>query len=244
MPDRVIRESLLDSERWLDLPSDTHRLAFVGLILQVDDFGNFEGGPRRIFRLLQQFTQVKGEPDAIKIMSDLHDADMARPYQHEGKDFWHLPRFQNKRTYWSRKCPPSPWCDANAKLGAFRNQELAKKSDADLKQNCDNPASSLTDGVGVGVGVGVGKTLSLALAGFDAFWIAYPRKKAKGAAEKAWKKLKPSEQLAAEIIDAVSRAKTSRDWTKDGGQFIPYPATYLTKKMWFDETEERVRILV
>lgn len=71
--------------------------------------------------------------------------------------------------------------------------------------------------------------------GFDRFWIQYPKKRSKGDAEKAWNALKPDEQLQDRIHDALERAKTSADWRKDGGQYIPYPATWLRAKGWEDE---------
>ena len=71
--------------------------------------------------------------------------------------------------------------------------------------------------------------------GFDQFWKSYPKKKSKGDAEKAWKGLKPTKDLLSTIITAVERAKVSPDWTKDGGQYIPYPASWLRKKGWEDE---------
>jgi uncharacterized protein YdaU (DUF1376 family) len=70
---------------------------------------------------------------------------------------------------------------------------------------------------------------------FAEFWAHYPRKKSKGQAEKAWLQIKPDEQLAARIITAVERAKASVDWGKDGGNFIPYPASWLNAKGWEDE---------
>lgn len=73
---------------------------------------------------------------------------------------------------------------------------------------------------------------------FSDFWKAYPRKKSRGQAEKAWLKVKPDEQLAGLILQAVARAKTSDEWLKDGGQFIPYPATWLNAKGWEDEAPE------
>lgn len=84
-------------------------------------------------------------------------------------------------------------------------------------------------------------------AGFDAFWAAYPKRKSKGAAEKAWRSINPDELLFGTILAAVDRAKTQPDWRKDGGQFIPYPATWLNRKGWEDEvaqpaTERRVAI--
>lgn len=70
---------------------------------------------------------------------------------------------------------------------------------------------------------------------FETFWKAYPKKKSKGQAEKAWKVLKPSKQLQDRILDAIEQAKTSEDWTKDGGKWIPHPATWLNAKGWEDE---------
>lgn len=69
---------------------------------------------------------------------------------------------------------------------------------------------------------------------FTAFWDAYPKKRSKGDAEKAWLKIKPNEQLAARIITAVEQATTSADWQREGGQFIPYPASWLNAKGWED----------
>lgn len=70
---------------------------------------------------------------------------------------------------------------------------------------------------------------------FARFWDSYPKKKSKGDAEKVWKRLKPDEQLTQRIIAAVEQAKTQVDWLKDGGQFIPYPATWLNARGWEDE---------
>lgn len=70
---------------------------------------------------------------------------------------------------------------------------------------------------------------------FDEFWKAYPKKKAKEDARKAWQKLKPDESLAKIIIKAIEQAKETSDWKKDKGKYIPYPATYLNGKRWEDE---------
>lgn len=70
---------------------------------------------------------------------------------------------------------------------------------------------------------------------FDDFWKAYPKKKAKEAARKAWNKLKPDETLGKEIIQAVTESAKTKDWLKENGKYIPYPATYLNGKRWEDE---------
>lgn len=72
---------------------------------------------------------------------------------------------------------------------------------------------------------------------FEKFWKAYPKRVSKGQAERAWRKLSPDEQLIAIILQAIERAKTSEKWLKNGGQYIPYPATWLNAKGWLDEIE-------
>jgi uncharacterized protein YdaU (DUF1376 family) len=71
--------------------------------------------------------------------------------------------------------------------------------------------------------------------GFDRFWQAYPRKEAKPTAAKGFARLKPDEPLLAVMLAAVDRQSRSEQWTKDGGQFIPLPATWINGRRWEDE---------
>ena len=70
---------------------------------------------------------------------------------------------------------------------------------------------------------------------FDRFWSMYPRKVSKGAAERAFQTINPDEQLVGRMCAAIERAKTSEQWRKDGGQFIPHASTWLRAKGWEDE---------
>lgn len=70
---------------------------------------------------------------------------------------------------------------------------------------------------------------------FAEFWIAYPKKKNKGDAEKAWKAISPGTDLIAKILNALLQAKQSKDWAKESGKYIPYPASWLRAKGWMDE---------
>lgn len=70
---------------------------------------------------------------------------------------------------------------------------------------------------------------------FDAFWNAYPKKVGKGAAEKSFKKLKPSGDLLQRMLSAIETQKQSDQWKRDNGQYIPNPATWLNQTRWEDE---------
>lgn len=72
---------------------------------------------------------------------------------------------------------------------------------------------------------------------FDEFYSAYPLKRNRAAAEKAWDKLKPDSETLSAMLTALSWQVRSRAWTKDGGQFVPHPATYLNAGGWLDEPE-------
>lgn len=69
---------------------------------------------------------------------------------------------------------------------------------------------------------------------FESFWSAYPKKKNKEGARKAFAKVKVPLQV---LLDAIERQKKSKDWLKDGGQYIPYPSTWLNNGAWEDEAE-------
>lgn len=68
--------------------------------------------------------------------------------------------------------------------------------------------------------------------GFDEFWESYPKKVGKAKAKDLWIKLKPDIEVT---LSALLWQKESDQWTRDGGQFIPNPATYLSQGRWDDE---------
>lgn len=73
------------------------------------------------------------------------------------------------------------------------------------------------------------------LSDFDLFWESYPKKKSKGDAFKAWKQTESIRPPIEEILAAIETQLRSVNWSKDGGQFIPYPATWLRSWGWADE---------
>ncbi len=155
MTDRVIRDELLDSDRWLDLPSDTDRLVYApGLLLRCDDFGNIEGHLKRLFRFMRHFAQVKTEENAAAVLGHLTDADLIRGYKVANREFFHLPRFRPHRQYLVRKCPPSPW-DSERPLGKEKRVlERGLALDHALTEKV--VATSLPSAYHVAEGVGVG----------------------------------------------------------------------------------------
>jgi hypothetical protein len=70
---------------------------------------------------------------------------------------------------------------------------------------------------------------------FDKFYVVYPKKVARAAALKAFKSCKPNESLVETMIAALKLQTDSPDWQKEGGKYIPNPATWLNGERWKDQ---------
>ncbi len=108
--------------------------------------------------------------------------------------------------------------------GRIRNEESRKmneekriKSEEEEQENTPSPEGD--EGAG----------------GFEDFWLIYPRKQGKQDARKAWEKLAPNGELLFRIQASVLAQKQSGQWTREGGRYIPLPATWLNGRRWEDE---------
>lgn len=111
-----------------------------------------------------------------------------------------------------------------SKAEAIEKQSASKKEKENKKkkENKCYPPTPLS-----GEGQAVGRETD-----FDRFWAAYPKKVGKQTARKAFQKVNvPLETLLA----AIRQQERSDQWSKDGGQFIPNPATWLNQGRWEDE---------
>lgn len=70
---------------------------------------------------------------------------------------------------------------------------------------------------------------------FLLFWDAYPLKKAKGSAFKAYKNIKEPKPTLKIILQSIEEQNKSEQWQNK--QFIPHPATWLNQRRWEDEIE-------
>lgn len=77
--------------------------------------------------------------------------------------------------------------------------------------------------------------------GFARFWQAWPRGERKvnrAGCLRKWHKLN-LEPIADKIVNHVTRMRTSNSWTKENGEFIPLPMTYLNQARWESDNEPR-----
>ena len=69
---------------------------------------------------------------------------------------------------------------------------------------------------------------------FERFYSAYPRKQNRAAAERAFKKLNPDDELLETMITAIENQKKSESWSNG---YVPHPSTWINGRRWEDEIQ-------
>jgi hypothetical protein len=72
---------------------------------------------------------------------------------------------------------------------------------------------------------------------FDEFWASYPRKVGKGEARKCFDKAIQKTTLT-RMLATIAWQRHTPQWLKNGGAYVPHPATWLNGERWDDEPFE------
>jgi hypothetical protein len=199
------------------------RYTFVMLLAIADPQGYVIGTDvaicRRLNMALAEFQQclaVLLEPDPH---SNSKEHDGRRVVESDGERGY---RLVNYLTYRQMK-------DQQERREYMREYMQKRRGKQDVN-SCKQPLAKLTQGEGEEEG----EDTPTRVDGFSEFWKAYPKKLAKTSAEKAWKKQKCDAKVGV-ILAALAVWKKTPDWTKDGGQYVPYPASWLNGQRWEDE---------
>lgn len=70
---------------------------------------------------------------------------------------------------------------------------------------------------------------------FERFWEAYPKKVGKKAAQAAFGKLKPNDELVKKMLSTLGWQAKSEQWQRNSGQYVPNPTTWLNQGRWDDK---------
>lgn len=73
---------------------------------------------------------------------------------------------------------------------------------------------------------------------FETFWSAYPKKIGKDKCRRWFSSRKVDDGFIGEILKALEIQKKSQQWTRDSGQYIPHPYTWLSQGRWQDEVAQ------
>ena len=69
---------------------------------------------------------------------------------------------------------------------------------------------------------------------FSAFWESYPCNIGRDVAWEVWQAMNPSESVVQRVMQGLDRWKQSRQWTEEGGRFIPRAAKFLADGYWMN----------
>lgn len=105
MPDRVIRDELLTSERYWRCSPEA-RCLYVSILLCVDDAARYTAAPFALRTRCMAGTVSHERIEAI--LAELIDCDLVRRYEVNGKAYLFVPRFRNRRRYVGSSKYPAP----------------------------------------------------------------------------------------------------------------------------------------
>lgn len=235
---RNIKPGFFRDEYIIELPFEA-RLLFIGLWTLADREGRLKDRPKQIKIDIFPCDNV----DVNKLLDQLKSKGFIIRYTVDSDHYIQVVNFVKHQNPHIKE--PASDIPASDKHGASTVQ-APDKHDADPADSLllipDSPSLIPDSGLPIKTlapknGASAPKKMSQKRKEelFDLFWLSYPKKKSKGQAEKAWAKIPLDEHLAGIIISKVNEARASPEWTKEGGKYIPYPATWLNAKGWTDE---------
>ena len=223
MPNRIIKDSITKSEKLSELTDFQFRL-WVHLITYVDDYGRGDARPAIIRGACFPLRDRMTNKDIEKGLADLAGAGCVGLYKVDGKPYLYFPNWEKHQRVRQKvsKCPAPEDCDEESQDAANGGELPQDAARIQSRIQNPNPESRIQNP----------NTREARGADFEEFWKVYPRKEGKQKAKQAFEKVTvPLETL----LQAIEQQKTSIQWTKDGGQFIPHPATWLNGKRWEDQ---------
>lgn len=232
-PDFFRHEGLFEAEQETGFPL---RLAFAGLFTVSDREGCFRWLPRQIKLDVMPYDNV----DFSRVLDALATRGFVVRYACGTDEYGVIPSFTKHQVINNReKSSGFPQLQDAVAVWPYENNDLVTRAPR-VDDACPTPLGQDQaewkgrEGKGK-EGEGKGKDACAEL--FARFWSLYPNRKGKADAEKAWSKLKPTDELFSQICEGLAKQVTCYDWTKDGGKFIPHPATWLNGKRWTDEVK-------
>lgn len=234
MPNRILKESICTSESLRGLTAEEERF-FYRLLVACDDFGRFDA--RLAVLRARCFPLLLAEISEAKVarwLEGLVRAELVRTYVIDGHPYLEVvawDKHQQVRAKRSKFPAPDRICN-QVQADADNSPRIRNPNpDPDPKRESESEARSESTARAV-VPLRVDD-------GFGAFWAAYPVKKDKQAAERAWRKLGPDPPLQARMLEAIrTLAALDSDWRRG---FVPHPTTFVNGRRWEDEPKPVAR---
>lgn len=221
MPNRILKDSIAKSEKISGLTDFQFRL-WVHLITYVDDYGRGDARPAIIKGACFPFRERMTNKDIEKGLADLAGAGCVGLYTVDGKPYLYFPNWEQHQRVRTKvsKCPPPDRecqiCQPAADCGELPQDAARIQNPESRIQNTESES----------------RIVHVCAEDFERFWDVYPRHVGKSKAKQAFLKVDVPVEV---LLEAVAKQKESAQWTKDEGQFIPHPTTWLNRRGWEDE---------
>jgi hypothetical protein len=131
MPTRMVREGLLDSDRYWAVTIEARQL-FWHLMLLADDFGCVSLAPAFIRR--RCFDDGPSQEKIDRLITQLMDVDLIRVYESNGARYAFIPRFQQRLKRFTLKHPEPA-------AAVLSGDDDAKAKFKKIRDDADNPAA-------------------------------------------------------------------------------------------------------
>jgi len=232
MPSRILRD-YTDSQRFDGIPAEAERL-FVRLLMKADDYGRYHADPRLLKAGCFPLCDHLRANDLTRWLDELSHRQLILRYEVAGRNYLAIANF-GQRLRLTRAKFPAPDGQPADYLPTYCNSPQFATSGGHAPPDADPDSDSSLDSESTSDSSPDARATSL----FSRFWEEYPKRVGKGNAEKAWKACK-CDVIADKIVAAVQKCRNSFDWKKEGGQYIPHPATWLNRRGWEDELKPAV----
>jgi hypothetical protein len=202
------------------------QVLFPLIVANTDDFGRMPGDAFTVKNVVLP-SSPRPEKDFEAALRVIADVGLVRRYEAEGAIYLQVDKFDehqpglHKRTR-SKFPEPTEIPGTSEIYRANLTQNLTQNPEENPEPNPE-PGTALARRVADDL--------------FEQFWLAYPKKKSKEDARRAWSKRRPDAALLEVMLRAIAIQRESPDWLKNSGQFIPHPASWLNGARWTDVVE-------
>lgn len=234
MPTRMLRD-WTDSRKMDGISAEAERL-FVRMLMKADDYGRFHADPRIVNSLCFPMGDRK-MADTSRNFRELETRRLLMVYEVGGRPFCSIVNYGQRLKQSKAKFPQmigknEDWLASDADFPELPGTSGLISIPNPIPNTISKPIPNTKAPDGVGYG-----------SEFLEFWKVYPKKVGKDAAWNAWKKRNGSLPELITILLAVASQAESDQWTKDGGQYIPNPATWINQGRWADEVAPAVAVV-
>ena len=215
---RMISKSISISKK-VNSISDFGALLFTWMIPHADDYGVLDGDEGTIKALVVP-RRKQTEKQVAQALSEMQKVGLIWRYLYKMKPYIQFINFEEHQEGLHKRTDPKLPIYMDCFHGSENFREIPGNSPLNEPNLIEPKIREPNSPCGYDY--------------FSDFWKEYPKKVSKPDAIKAFAKINMNDALMERVMDALFAAIASEAWKKDGGQFIPYPATWLNKRRWED----------